>query len=667
MPLPLSTSTVHPTTHRSTLTEPLLSTASTSASEAPVEHPPVATAEETATALAATRARLAQGGAAMRRLLHTATNGLTAGASAVSNVSAAGYNNIVKPAGSAVLHASLTTVKGLAEFLQETSLSGVKTPHGEVSGLKDSVLKFPQAMIPRSIKDLFTPDERGLSEKGLEFLKHAGTYAGGMTASLIHQMTIVIVADTIGRISAQATSDELEEANFMVPLAVTGALTLLATGQATLFRKNMDLSDLSPEQKSTVIASHFGLTQENFDARPEDEKAVLESKTKRDWLIMAGAGALMPAAGFGMNLIASLSSTAFTNSVFMDIAKTITKDVIRIAAYGGLREALQESSAGPNGGSADLTHSEAHWAALKYLGIEIAVDRGQNAALQALSTHPAAARADALIQATPLASTWGETASILMAYSVVNSIGEALNLADDSLDRARKDVKIGELAQQDLIKSHKEAGMEPPTPEQLKSVEKQAEFSFNLIVKNPMNRETLANFQRRAGGSLLAREGLFAYITAVSYGVSQFVSGVKDKIGDSNADMLSTVLSSASVALFYTKFTACAQSLGTLKAIRAKNEREALPTTSSVVIEELDPASESASAMNENEALPTTSSIVIEELDSASESASEQSASDTDTNIEHGSIHSQENISSENDDDQPKMSTSNSSESIKSS
>jgi hypothetical protein len=305
---------------------------------------------------------------------------------------------------------------------------------------------------------------------------------------------------------------------------------------------------------------------------------------------MAGGAALMPPAAFSMNLIATLSPAAFANPLFMTLAENMTKEVVRSALYGGLREIGQEVFTGPKGGSANLTHSEAGWAAIKYVGIETAVDQGQSAAAQAVTHNSLLAPANAWVQAEPSTSTWGERlsvttaselqatrlvstwkekVSVLAAYSVVNAIGESFNWTDDTSDRAKKCV---ELAKKDLVEQHRASGMAPPTPDQLKTVAAQAEFAFDLGIKDQSFAQALRNIGRRAGGAMVTRRGLYAYVNAMATGVAK----LENKLDIDSSGVLNSVLVSAGVSLAYIKFNACAQSLGTLKAVRAENEKRAI-------------------------------------------------------------------------------------------
>src|SRR5690349_7780690 len=126
----------------------------------------------------------------MRRMLRDA---LASGASRVTssassayhgtiNVGLAGYN-MVKPAGSAVINTTLATLLHLRSFAQET-MTGVVFVYGQkVSGDDDSLLKLSKQRIPAAVNELFAPDERSLLTKGSDFMKTAGTYAGGVAAS----------------------------------------------------------------------------------------------------------------------------------------------------------------------------------------------------------------------------------------------------------------------------------------------------------------------------------------------------------------------------------------------------------------------------------------------------------------------------------------------------
>lgn len=325
----------------------------------------------------------------MRRLIYAAAGGAARGASAAYHgsidISLAAYNNIVKSAGSAVMNTSVAAVRQLATFIQE-SMGGVAFVEGRaVSGRADSVLKLPQWLIPTSVKDLFTPDGRELSEKGLEFMKNFVTYGGGVAASFLYQLPIVGGSDSLGRWSAQATSDNLEEGNYTMPLVLTGLLAGTAIYRIRTLINSTDLRDLSTEQKSSVIAAHFGIPSEKFDAMPDAERKKLEEKTTRDWLMMAGGAAVMPVGAFSVCLIGKLSATAsLSNPLFMAIATNMVKEVVRGSIYGGLREAAQEIFTGPKSGDATLTHSEAQGSAVKYGG---GISRSQSGANCSATSH----------------------------------------------------------------------------------------------------------------------------------------------------------------------------------------------------------------------------------------------------------------------------------------
>ena len=350
-------------------------------------------------------------------------------------------------------------------------------------------------------------------------MKKAGTYTGGVAASFIHQMAIVTVSDTAGRICAQAIVNEFSKGNFAVPLAATGVLTLLsAAQQISLLQSIKYFNALKAEQKSAVIAAHHGITPEAFDAKPESEREKLGDTLKRDWLVMGGASGLMPAAAFGMSLIAAASSTtaasptpAFDNPLFEGIAENLIKVAVRSPVYGGLREILQEIFTGPKGGVADLTHAEAGWVAIKYGAISAGVNIGQNAAQQFVhnllnSSHSDFAHESALPLASPSTSNWWETVAKLTASSAVNAIGESINWADSTSDRTKK---RAEIAKQNLIDEHEAAERLPPTPTELKEAAEQAEFAYSLGVKKQTFNQALLNIGRRGGGSLYAREGVY--------------------------------------------------------------------------------------------------------------------------------------------------------------
>ncbi len=553
-----SISNSHPAAHTAPLAEPLLPAESASV-------PKLTFYSETAgQAALVTNAHSPASGATMRmRLLNAAMGGITRGTSSAYHgaldLSLAGYNHIVKPAGSAVMNTSFAALKNLAAFAQE-SVTGVVFVEGHaVSGRADSLLKLPQRLIPASVKDLFTPDERSLSEKGVEFLKNVGTYSGGVAASFIYQMAIVAISDTAGRVCAQKVVDDLEEGNFALPLAATGVLTLFAVAQQKHLLNSMKhFNELEADQKSAVVASHHGITPEAFDAKPDTEKEKLEAKLKRDWLMLGGASALMPAGAFAMNLIAATVSptTAFANPLFMAIAENLTKVAVRSPVYGGLRETLQEVFTGPTGGVADLTHAEAGWSGIKFAGISAAVNMGQAAAEQAI-----------------VKNNLGGTVSILAAYSVVNAMGESLNWADSTSDRTKK---CAEVAKKDLIEQHQAYGMSAPTPDELKTVAEQAEFAFNLGIKDQSFAEALRNIGRRYGGSAYAREGVYALSSAISNLVSKLESEAEGSIGDKGSyDVLNNLILGIATTFTYIKFNACAQSMGALRAIRMHNEKEA--------------------------------------------------------------------------------------------
>lgn len=495
----------------------------------------------------------------MRTLLSAAAGGMARGTSAACHgaidVSAAGFNHIVRPAGSAVVNALLTVVSNMATVFQESVTGRVFVAGHQVSGPKDSTLKLPKRLIPASVKDLFTHDGRGLSEKGFEFLRNLGTYGGGVLASFIYQMAIVSLSDTAGKNIAQGTADKFEEGAFSVPLAVTGALAILAGSRFYVFRKNMDLSDLSEEQRSTVIAAHYGITPQEFNAKSESEQEMMQANTKRDWLALAGAAALMPPIAFSMNLIGKFfPATVFTNSIFKETAVNLTKEAVRAAFYGGLRESLQEVFTGPKGGVADFTHAEAGWSAVKYAGISGAVNLGQSAAGQAI----------------PSTDIWGGKFSVLTAQAAVNAIGESLNWADLTSDRTKKCV---ELAKKNLIEQHQAEGLPPPTPDQLRSVAEQVEFAFNVGIKDQSFTEALRNIGRRYGGSLLAREGVYAFSNMISTAMSKSMSAL---MGNNRSyNVLNSILTGIATTLTYIKFNASSQSMGALRAIRAENARNA--------------------------------------------------------------------------------------------
>lgn len=501
-----------------------------------------------------------------------AVRGMARGASAAYHgtidVSLGGYNHIVKPTGSAAMNtlsASFAAVRNLAAFVQE-SVTGVEFVEGHpVSGRADSLLTLPQQLLSAPLEPFFTRDGRELSEKGLEFVKKARTYAGGVTATLIYQTSIVLLADTVGRVGAQAVSDELEEGNFTVPLMATGALALFAVGQGAHLLYSMKLGGLSEAQRSAVIATHHGITPEEFDAKTDTEKAELEARTKRDWLIMGGAAALMPIGAFGMSLFAKLSpAKAFANPLFMTMATNIVKVAVRSPLYGGLRETLQEIFSGPKGGVADMTHTEAGRSALKYGGISATVNMAQSAA-------------PGVILNKPQATNWGEKFRLLMTYSLINGIGESLNWVDLTTDRTKK---CAELAKKDLIKQHKAAGMPPPTQEELKEVAEQAEFAFNLGVKEQGVGDAIRNLYRRYGGSLFAREGVYAFSNAISTLISELQSQIEGADKGSYG-VLKNLIAGFCTTFAYIKFNACSQSLGALRAQLAQNEKESAPAPSS--------------------------------------------------------------------------------------
>jgi hypothetical protein len=563
-----SISNSHPAAHTAPLAEPLLPAASTSVPKLT----PYAETETTGQAALVTNAHSPASGATMRmRLLNAAMGGIRATSSAYHGTlgfSLAGYNNLVKPVGSAVINTSFAALKNLAAFAQE-SVTGVEFVEGHaVSGRADSLLKLPQRLIPASVKDLFTPDERSLSDKGMEFLQNVGTYSGGVAASFIYQMAIVAISDTAGRVCAQKVVDDMEEGHFALPLMATGVLTLFAVAQQKHLLNSMKhFNELDAGQKSEVVAAHHGITPEAFNARPDTEKEKLEAKLKRDWLMLGGASALMPAGAFTMNLIAATVSptTAFANPLFMAIAQNVTKVAVRSPVYGGLRETLQEVFAGPKSGVADLTHAEAGWSGIKFAGISAAVNMGQAAAEQAI-----------------VKNNLGGATSILAAYSVVNALGESLNWADSSSDRTKK---CAEHAKKELIEQYQALKLTPPTPDELRAVAEQAEFAFNLGIKDQSFAEALRNIGRRYGGSAYAREGVYALSNAISSLVSKLESEAEGSIGDKGSyDVLNNLILGLATTFTYIKFNACAQSMGTLRAIRMHNEKEVAPSPAFALI-----------------------------------------------------------------------------------
>jgi hypothetical protein len=503
----------------------------------------------------------------MRRLIYAAAGGAAKGASAAYHgsidISLAGYNSIVKSAGSAVMNTSVAAVRQLATFIQE-SMGGVAFVDGRaVSGTADSVLKLPQWLIPTSVKDLFTPDGRELSEKGLEFMKNVVTYGGGAAASFLYQLPIVGISDSLGRWSAQGTSDKLEEGNYTLPLVLTGLLAGTAIYRIRTLVNSTDLRDLSTEQKSSVIAAHFGIPSEKFDAMPDAERKKLEEKTTRDWLMMAGGAVLMPVGAFSMCLIGKLSAaTALSNPLFMAIATNMVKEVVRGSMYGGLREAAQEIFTGPKSGDATLTHSEVQGSAVKYGVISAAVNLGQTAAQQAILNGSSLTHEN----------TWGQKISVLTASAFMNAIGESLNWIDLGTDRTKKSA---ELDKKKLIEFHQGHGLPPPTPAQLKEAAEQVEFGYELGRKDQSFAEALRNIHRRYVGSMLAREGVYAYSNAISNSMSNLLTKMEVSIGGKGSySILNNILVGFGTTLTYVKFAACAQSLGVLRGIRAERGRE---------------------------------------------------------------------------------------------
>jgi len=286
----------------------------------------------------------------------------------------------------------------------------------------------------------------------------------------------------------------------------------------------------------------------------------------------------MPAAAFSMSLIAAASpTTAFDNPLFEGIAENLIKVAVRSPVYGGLREILQEIFTGPKGGVADLTHAEAGWVAIKYGAISSGVNIGQNAAQQFVhnlfnSSHSDFAHESALTLASPSTSNWWETAAKLTAASVVNAIGDSINWADSTSDRTKK---RAEIAKQNLIDEHEASEMPPPTPTELKEAAEQAEFAFSLGVKKQTFNQALLNIGRRGGGSLYARGGTYAMSNAISNGVSKLESGIEGSIGGNGSyEVLNNLILGYTTIFSSVKFNSCSQSMGELRAIRAKNERD---------------------------------------------------------------------------------------------
>ena len=178
----------------------------------------------------------------------------------------------------------------------------------------------------------------------------------------------------------------------------------------------------------------------------------------------------------------------------------------------------------------------------------------------------------------------GGATSILAAYSVVNALGESLNWADSSSDRTKK---CAEHAKKELIEQYQALKWTPPTPDELKAVAEQAEFAFNLGIKDQSFAEALRNIGRRYGGSAYAREGVYALSNAISSLVSKLESEAEGSIGDKGSyDVLNNLILGLATTFTYIKFNACAQSMGTLRAIRMHNEKEVAPFTSFASIDD---------------------------------------------------------------------------------
>ncbi|HEV2611339.1 MAG TPA: hypothetical protein VGU61_13810 [Noviherbaspirillum sp.] len=377
---------------------------------------------------------------------------------------------------------------------------------------------------------------------------------------LLYQLPIVGISDSLGRCSAQATSDKLEEGNYTMPLVLTGLLAGTAIYRIRTLINSMDLRDLDAKQKSSVIAAHFGISPEKFDAMPDAERKKLEEKATRDWLMLAGGAALMPVGAFSMCLIGKLSAaTALSNPLFMAIATNMVKEVVRGSIYGGLRETAQEILTGPKAGDATLTHSESWGSAVKYGVISGAVNLGQNAAQQAILNGSSLTREN----------TWGQKISVLTAFAFINAIGESLNWTDLGSDRTRK---CAELAKEKLTEYHQGHGMPEPTPAQLDEVAKQAEFAFELGVKDQSYAEALRNIYRRYVGSMLAREGVYACSNAISNTMSSLLKLMEGASGGKGSfNILNNILIGFGTTFTYAKFAACAQSLGVRRGIRAES------------------------------------------------------------------------------------------------